>query len=694
MELIITEKPKAAQKIAEALADGKPIKESVNGVPYYKVTHGKDDLLIGCAVGHLYILAEKNGNSWKYPVFDVEWKPIYEINKKAGFSKKYLDVIKKLSKQAKTFTIATDYDIEGEVIGLNVLRFGCQQKDAARMKFSTLTKPDLVEAYSKKSKTLDWPQANAGETRHELDWLWGINTSRALTAAIKTTGAWKVLSTGRVQGPALKIIVDKEKEIKAFVSKPYWEINLEADAPGKIEATHEKEKLFDKKEADDIFKKTKGKKAVVKKLEKSQFKQEPPHPFDLTSLQVEAYRCFRISPKQTLSIAQMLYTDGYISYPRTSSQKLPKELDYKKILKSLSNQPNYSKETAYLLSKKELKPNEGKKSDPAHPAVHPTGETPKNLEDRDAKIYDLIVRRFLATFGEQATRETLKVTIDINNENFIARGILTIEKGWHELYGQYAKMKEQELPKLKEGQELKVIDLRMDAKQTTPPKRFTQSSIIKELTKKNLGTKATRASIVDTLYQRGYVKGEAVEATELGINAVETLEKFCPDILDEELTRHFELEMEEIRENKTTKDKVIKEAQQILLKILNKFKKEETKIGTSLQNANKEARRQERILGLCKCGGNIRIIMNKTTKKRFAACDKYPDCKTTFSLPHEGMIQKTGKTCDKCGTPIIKVIRKGKRPFEMCLESKCVTKEGWKKKDAPKEALENDSDAL
>ena len=139
-ELIISEKPNAAKRIAAALADGKPIKENINGVPYYKVTHGKKDIIIASTVGHLYGLAQKEGKKWTFPIFEITWKPIAEVSKGTHFSKKYLDVIKKLCKEASSFTIATDYDIEGEVIGLNVLRYGCKQKDASRMKFSTLTK--------------------------------------------------------------------------------------------------------------------------------------------------------------------------------------------------------------------------------------------------------------------------------------------------------------------------------------------------------------------------------------------------------------------------------------------------------------------------------------------------------------------------------------------------------------------------
>jgi len=247
-ELIITEKPNAAKKIAEALADGKPVKKVENKVAYYDITHNGKDILVGCAVGHLYGVAEKNKGKWSYPIFDTEWVPSAQVNKGAAFTTKYLNVLKKLGKQAKTFTVATDYDIEGEVIGYNVLKHACKQNDANRMKYSTLTTDELIESYEKKQKTLDWGQLKAGLTRHEMDWLYGINLSRALTLSIKkATNQFKLLSSGRVQGPSLKILVDKENEIAAFVAKPYWELHLFTKPENtELDALHIEDKFWEK----------------------------------------------------------------------------------------------------------------------------------------------------------------------------------------------------------------------------------------------------------------------------------------------------------------------------------------------------------------------------------------------------------------------------------------------------------------
>ena len=673
-ELIITEKPSAANKIATALADGKAIKESKNAVHYYKITHQNKDIIVACAVGHLYTLAEKD-KSFKYPSFDIEWKPTSDVNKASSFSKKYLTVIKQLAKDAKTYTIATDYDIEGEVIGLNVLRYACKQKDAARMKFSTLTKPDLLKSYEKRSKTLDWGQAYAGETRHLLDWYYGINLSRALTLAIKTSGRYKTMSSGRVQGPALKIIVDKEKEILAFKAEPYWQLQLLGRLKDKdIEAFHEKDKFTDEKEALQVLQKTKGREAKVLQVDKTQFEKEAPFPFDLTTLQIEAYRSLGISPKDTLATAQELYLAGLISYPRTSSQQLPPEIDYVKIFSELKRQAYYKELIEKLLAKKELKPNNGKKTDPAHPAIYPTGQITR-IDGYKAKIYDLIMRRFMATFAEPALRETINIKIDVNSEIFIAKGTRTIKKGWHEFYGPHVKLKELELPDAKQGDKVEVKEINKLDKETTPPKRYTPASIIKELEKRNLGTKATRSEIIESLYKRGYIDDKSIQATKLGIQTVEVLGKYCPEILDEELTRHFEDEMETVRERKIEEAPVVEEAKKELTKILKHFKQNEKKIGKELITAYQETIDKESTIGKCpNCEGNLRVIYSKKTKKRFVACDNYPKCKTTYSLPQKGIVRSAESMCEKCNLPKI-TIQFGARKQAVCLNPACPDKQ-------------------
>src|SRR3989344_1971932 len=291
-ELVICEKPNAALKLATALADKKTTKKAINKVAYYELEHNGKKIVVGCAVGHLFNLAEKDKKAWTYPIFSFEWKPSYEINKESKYTKSYIDVLSKLAKNADEFTIGCDYDNEGSVIGFNIIRFICNRKDAKRMKFSTLTNDELVESYEHAMPHLDFPQIESGVTRHSLDWLWGLNLSRALTLSIKNSiGMFKILSTGRVQGPTLKVLYIREKEIEIFKPTPYWEIELlgKTNKNEELIAWHKKGKFWDKARADDVMKKCKGKKAIVLDIEVKEFKQKSPFPFDLTSLQIEAY---------------------------------------------------------------------------------------------------------------------------------------------------------------------------------------------------------------------------------------------------------------------------------------------------------------------------------------------------------------------------------------------------------------------
>ncbi len=686
-ELIICEKPKAALKIAEALADKKPKKEVYQKkVPYYSLKHSGKDIIVGSAVGHLFGLAESGKKGWTYPVFDIEWKPIFETQKNAGFSKKYHDCLKKLCKGIRTITVACDYDVEGEVIGLNIVRYICKKKDANRMKFSTLTDEDLVEAYENKSKHLDWGQANAGETRHFLDFYYGVNLSRALISSIKAAGSFQIMSTGRVQGPSLKLVVDREKEIRAFTPVSFWQIELIGEhKKKKIYAWHEKDKFWKKKEANDIYKKIKNeKKADVADVKRIKFKQTPPNPFDLTSLQIESYKCLRISPKETLSLAQELYTSGYISYPRTSSNQLPAKIGYHKILKMISKQKIYAKLAGLLSAKKKLTPNNGKKTDPAHPAIYPTGTFPKKLGERAGKVYDLITSRFMATFGDEAIRETMQINLDCKKEIFIAKGTRTVEKGWHIFYEPFLKLSEDELPDVKKGSKIPVRKIELHQKETQPPKRYTPASIIKELEKRNLGTKATRASIIDTLFQRGYITGKAVEATEFGIHLIDTLEKYSPEILDEELTRHFEEEMEKIRTDEATEKKILEKAKKFLIKLLDKFRKQEKKIGKELIEARYEARMIAETIGDCPVCKQGLLKIRRGRYGKFIACDRYPECKTVFSLPKNGLIKATDKECPHCKYPMIMVIKRAKRPQEICINPNCPSKKVKSDKEGKK----------
>lgn len=689
LTVIITEKPDASRRIAEALSKGKLAKKEKREAVWYEFANSGKKFAVVCAVGHLFVLDTiKDGGGWRYPIFNVQWVPAHN-QKGHEFSKKYFDNLEEVVKKANDFIVATDYDTEGSVIGYNVLRFLCNANDAKRMKFSTLTKDELIESFKNLSPHLDFPQIEAGLTRHYLDFYWGINLTRALTLAMKNVAerGFTILSTGRVQGPTLTMLYDKEMEIKKFRSKPFWELQLHIKVNGQeLIAHYEKEKLWKKEEAEKILNETKGKDVKVTDIKKRQYKQSPPVPFNTTDLQAESYAQFRYSPTQTLGIAESLYQAGIISYPRSSSQKLPPSINYAKILKALQTLKPYGKFSEEILQKPKIIPNEGKREDPAHPAIYPTFEVAdlKKLTPQQKKLYDLIVKRFLAVFGDEALRESNTVLLDLNGYKFIVVGKRTLEPGWTKYYAPYTATEEVILPEMKPGQIVKVLKLDSLAKETQPPPRFSQGSILKEMEKRNLGTRATRAEILKTLYDRRYIFGQSIKVTKLGEVVVRALKEYAEKILSEELTRKFDRDMEDVFKGKKKQKRVLEEAKKTLTELLVDFKKNETKIGKKLLEGLIEARREERRLGVCPVckTGELRIIVSRKTRKMFAGCSNYPKCKNGYPLPQFAFITPLGKQCTTCGLPMVQVQRKGKRPFRMCINHKCETKADWGKKTA------------
>ncbi|NMB66760.1 DNA topoisomerase I [Candidatus Woesearchaeota archaeon] len=669
-ELIITEKPQAALKIAESL--GKSKKLSFNNIPYYEVKRNDKKIFVACAVGHLFSLGQIN-KKVEIPTFDISWFPNYLL-KKGDFTKKYYDTILKLAKEASEITIATDYDIEGEVIGYNIIRFLCGQENAKRMKFSTLTNKEINESYENKEKNINFGQAIAGESRHYLDWFYGINLSRALMRAVKEAGRFKKMSIGRVQGPTLNLVVKKEKQINEFIHKKYWQIIINIDKNKEIDFKLNKD-IFNPK--DLIFFDSLLNKEVNIYTSKKQDILEPNPPFNLTELQLESYRLYGFTPARTLQIAQSLYLNGLISYPRTSSQKLPSSIDYKTIIEKLNKKFNFSS-----LIKRE-KPVEGKHSDPAHPSIYPTGEFQMMNEDEE-KLYNLIVKRFISLFCENAIIDikTISIPLDIkelgNNLLFSAKGSEIKTKGWLQIYPY--KIKELELPDI-DGL-VKIIDLKKEEKETQPPKRYSPASLVSELEKRNLGTKATRAAIIETLYDRGYIKEKSIEATPLGISLIDTLEKYSKEIISEELTRNFEKEIDQILSSKKNlfekQEKIIEEAKSSITQIIQEFNTNLLKIGKELLDAEEkswEKEKEDNKLMLCpKCKkGYLKITYSKKNKKYFVACDNYPECKNTYSLPPNGLIKKTDKICEHCGFPMLILLKKGKKPWIFCFNPECET---------------------
>lgn len=688
--LIITEKPDAAKRIASALnGKGKVQQEEDNGVPYYKAERDKEIVVVP-ALGHLYTIAEERKGRNYYPVFNFRWVPRYAAERGAKQIRTWIETISKLSEQADIFIDACDYDIEGSVIGYCILRFSCGNKEnvAKRMKYSTLTKKELVKSYEELLPQLDFGLIEAGDTRHEVDWLYGVNLSRALTISARNwSGKYATLSTGRVQGPTLKFLVNREKSIRSFVPNPYWEIKAEVEISGSLfETMYEKKKIRIKKKADAVLDKCQGKNGQVDKIDVRRYRQNCPIPFNSGGLQSEAYSLFGYTPRRTSYIAQRLYLDALISYPRTSSQKLPPEINYKEILTKLGKVSQYKKLAEELLSKSELRPKEGKKEDPAHPAIYPTGEKPeRKLDSSEKNILDLIVRRFMAVFSEPASKQSMKVHINVDGHHFYLRGRQTLKKGWLHFYEPYVRSEEVVLPQVEEGQTIKIQKVFLEDKFTPPPSRYNPGSLLRKMEETGIGTKATRANIIQTLYDRKYIRDRRIVVTDIGFEVSEVLKRYCPNVVSVKMTSKLEKRMEEIQDGNEERENVLTDAVDILKPVIEKLKEKEEIIGEQLSHAIKRARLKERIVGACPdCGiGELMILYSRKTGKRFIGCTSYfkGKCDTSFPLPQKGTVRSTREDCSKCGWPTVRVLIKGRRPWTLCFNPDCPSKQDRNEKE-------------
>jgi len=678
--LIVAEKPDAALHVAEALSEnGSPRRVIIDGVPFFELQNNDRRLLVCSALGHLYAVGAtgSHGQS-KYPIWDYAWKPMHLVQRGRERQKRWIQGIAKASGQADEFVDACDFDLEGSLIGYMILKYACRGADqkARRMKFSTLTEPELRDAFANALPSLNFPLVFAGMCRHEVDWLFGINLSRALTqSALKTSGRYATLSTGRVQGPTLRFLVDRQKEIDTFVPTPYWIIKAKVDADGQIiPAEYEHERLDRKRDGEEAVRACAGQAGLIEDLNSTNYKLPPPTPFDLSSFQSEAFRHFGLSPHASLAIAERLYLDQLISYPRTSSQKLPPSIGYEKILRGLGKLSDYKAVVSELLGASRLVPIQGKKDDPAHPAIYPTGMLPRRqLDRREHGVYDLVVRRFLAVFGRTAVKRTEKATVNVQGRRFLLRGSRSVDDGWTTIYRPYVKFDDVFLPPLKIGQRVRMQEIISAERFTQPPPYYNPGSLLRRMEDSAIGTKATRAEIIDTLYKRGYVAGQPLRTTPLGSSIIEIMTNHCPKVIDVGFTRELEAKIEGIEGGSETRERVVLESRKYLQPIVEALKLREREIGQELTDVLSEMRDASTSLNTpCpSCGSRLRIAKNPHTRKRFIGCSgKWKNgCSYTLPLPQLGSLRLLEKNCPSCGFQLIQVKSRGRRPLTTC--SKC-----------------------
>ena len=658
MHYIIAEKGTTARRIASILSNGNAKPKKIGNTDAYEFD-GKE--VVGLS-GHVFRLdfpTEYNNWSKINPYTLIDAKVVAVALKKT-----LVKVLAQIAKNADSITIATDYDREGELIGveaLSIIKKTNPDAKVDRMRYSAITEKDIKESFAARSE-VDYNLAASAEARQIIDLIWGASLTVFVSLSANHVGD-DFFSVGRVQSPTLALLVEKEKEIAKFVPRKFWELHakLKTEKGEIFDVTHEKHKFWEIEEADERKARIESAKSGIVRDVKTKLRvDKPPAPFDTTGF-IRAASSIGYTPRRAMNIAQSLYLEGLISYHRTDNTTYPDTLDLKALVKMFHEHEEFGEHAKLLLKKKKLKPTAGKKKTTDHPPIHPVSEASKEKLGKDEwKVYELVVRRFLATLSDAAKWEDTDVKIEIGGEPLEAKGKELKEQGFLVVYP-YQKKEELTLPKLKEGDKVIVEDLEMADKETKPPNRISQAGLIKKMEDLGLGTKSTRHEIIGKLYDRAYVQGNPAKPTEKAVALIDSLEKYATMITKPEMTGTLEQEMDEISVGKRKKKEVADDSRKILSEVFKEMMENREEIGKSLKEALKSAK----IVGTCpECGSEL-LLMKSKRGKRFVGCSNYPAC--SFSLP----MPKTGRvlvTNDKCDThPFLfklKIMKKGKRPWD------------------------------
>ncbi|MBI5230760.1 MAG: DNA topoisomerase I [Coriobacteriales bacterium] len=713
MKLIVTEKNIAAKKLAEILAVGKVESDKVYNTPVYRFRRdGEDWVSIGLK-GHILgvdfpqSLAFKDGEwlavwdeerTTPAPVPATVSTPPWESNRKpftkegvelgtwrlqslpylvwapigkTPVEKELIRSLKNLAKKAEEVVIATDYDREGELIGSDaraMVRDANGSVPVKRARFSAITKGEIESAFENLGE-VENDLAAAGEARQDIDLVWGAVLTRYLTK-VKFSGVGQPRSAGRVQTPTLKLIVDREKERKLFVPEDYWVIKAKFASEGdEFEGSHAKDRFKVQAEAQSAYDAVQGAtEGRVAEVTRKTRKQAAPTPFNTTALQAAA-ASEGLSPARTMRIAETLYMNGLISYPRVDNTVYPSSLELRPILKALSDVAQYRAYAKGLLAAGSLTATRGAKETTDHPPIHPTGAAdPDKLKPEEWKLYNLVARRFMATLSGPATIESTKAAIDVAGQPFVAKGDVIVEKGFREIYP-FGMKKDEQLPKLADGQTVSFLGATLEAKQTQPPARFSEGGIIQEMEKRGLGTKATRHSIVETLMNRKYVQldEKALKPTMLGEAVIDALTAFAERITTPDMTAELEAEMDDIAKGKVARMQVVEHSRELLAGVMDMLLPKAAEVGELM----KDAATFDAKVGVCKkCGSDLLVKASPKTGGQFVGCSAWPECDVTYPLP-QGRIDPLDQPCPLCGTPQVKIIQFRQRPKEHCLDPQC-----------------------
>lgn len=659
-KLVIAEKPSVARDIARVLS----CKSRGDGFLY------NENYIVSWAVGHLVTLCDPDEYDPALKKWQKETLPIIPEKiklKPVAATKDQLKVLKGLmdNEQVDELICATDSGREGELIFRYIYTINKCKKPFKRLWISSMTDKAITDGFNNLKEGSEYDKLYmSAKCRSEADWLVGINASRAFTIKYNV-----LLSIGRVQTPTLAMIVARQKEIDAFDSRDYWEIEADFGEYKGIWTDLEKNdtKIFDKDKATEIQKLVKGKEAEVTTVDHEEKKNPPPLLYDLTELQRDCNKKFGYSAQKTLSIAQDLYEKRkMITYPRTDSRYLSDDMipKLKGICYKLRNVAEYKNYSEYVINLEKLPitkriVDNGKISD--HHALIPTDGNinVNNLSQEEYNVFDLVARRFLSVFYPNYIYNTTKIVTSCENNNFVTRGTVVVQKGWTELNKagekEKKKDKEQVLPNVSKGDKLLTHNAKVMAKKTKPPQPYNEASLLsamenagrfvddeqlkEQLKESGLGTPATRAAIIERLIKVGYVvrKGKSLVPTQKAIKLIEVV----PDNLKSpEITGKWEKGLSSIAKGKMDSNRFMDSIKRFVCFLVdNADKSQQRVIFTAERTGRGQKKPNIESLGKCKvCGGDI-----YENSKGFYCSNWRQGCK--FTIWKSGL-EKFGITVD------------------------------------------------
>lgn len=614
---------------------------------------GKDFKVVS-SVGHIRDLSTSGKYGFGVDI-DNNFKPDYKIIKGKA---KLVKELKKDIKDADFVYLATDPDREGEAISWHLYdTLGLKEENYDRIVFNEITKKAVLDSFNKARK-IDDNLVKSQETRRILDRIIGFRLSKLMQS--KTGGK----SAGRVQSVALKLIVDREREIEAFIPEEYFEIEAKFnDFDAKLDTyNHKKIEIKKESEAKEILSKLSNA-FKIESIDKKEKAKKSKFPFTTSTLEQEASTKLGFTSKKTMMIAQKLYeginlkdgAEGLISYMRTDSVRLSDEF-IKETYGYIKD--NYGSEYVGYVKKS----NKTENVQDAHEAIRPTNinNNPEKIKEYltndEYKLYSLIYYRALASLMKDAKVEATTVILDNNNYQFKVNGQILIFDGYLKVYSKYEDSEDKVLPDFSnyKSNVLVANTIEYTSHTTKPPARYTESKLIKEMEELGIGRPSTYAKTIDTIEERGYVKviDKKFIPTEVGIETTDKLQEFFKDIINVEYTKNMEDDLDKIAEGNMEWNK--------LLSIF--YQEFEPKVEVAFKNMEKKA--PEETGELCpNCGSPLVIKQSKYGK--FTACSNYPTCKYIKSNKEEKGVKEI-ISCPKCDGKILEKKTKRGKIFYGC----------------------------